>query len=231
MKKILTTILALSFAISLTACNSVQENGNDVSTDLLSPYSSTLHDPSTEIGLPTTSDETISKSDIETVKSNYSSEDRSVYDAQIVDLNFDGKAELLVLTQQANPKVLEVWAKSNGKMNYVCSFGAGKVDFIDTISLKEGKINGEKVYLFSFAYDEGNNMIADEVLSAIIKTTDGYDVEHLLSRGTISYPDIAEPFTKEFYRKGWSKRDIGLEQDYGDISEEEYDRLYKEYTG
>ncbi len=98
------------------------------------------------------------------------------------------------------------------------------------LSLKEGRVSGEKVYLFSFVYDEGNNMKADEVLSAIRKTTNGYDVEHLLSRGTITYPDIAEPFIKNFYRKGWSKRDIWLDQDYGDISKEEYDRLYKEYT-
>ena len=74
-------------------------------------------------------------------------------------------------------------------------------------------------------------MKADEVLSMIGKTADGYEVEHLLSRGTITYPDIAEPFTKAFYRKGWSKYDIGLEQDYGDITEEEYNGLYKEYTG
>ena len=121
--------------------------------------------------------------------------------------------------------------QEDGKMNPVYSFGAGKVNFIDEISLKEAEINGEKVYLFSFAYDEGNNMKADEVLSMIGKTADGYEVEHLLSRGTITYPDIAEPFTKAFYRKGWSKYDIGLEQDYGDITEEEYNGLYKEYTG
>ncbi len=231
MKKFLTAILAVSFAVSLAACNSVQENGDDVKTDSSSSYSSTIHDSPADIHSLATSNETISEDDIETVKRNYSSEDRRVYDAQIIDLNFDGKSELLVLTQQANPKVLEVWEKSGGKMNCVCSFGAGKVNFIDVISFKEGKVNDEKVYLFSFAYDEGNDMKADEVLSAVRKTADGYDVEHLLSRGTITYPDIAEPFTKEFYRKGWSKRDIGLDQDYDDISKEEYDRLRKEYTG
>lgn len=229
--KFLTSILAFSFAISLVACSSVQENGVDAKTDLSSSYASTIPDSSADNHSPTMSNETISEDDMEAVKRNYSSENRRVYDEQIIDLNFDGKSELLVLTQQANPKVLEVWEKSGGKMNCVCSFGAGKVNFIDVISFKEGKVNGEKVYLFSFTYDEGNNMKADEVLSAVRKTGDGYDVEHLLSRGTITYPDIADPFTKEFYRKGWNKRDIGLDQNYDDISKEEYDKLHKEYTG
>ena len=74
-------------------------------------------------------------------------------------------------------------------------------------------------------------MKADEVLTVLRKTSDGFEVEHLLSRGTITYPDIAEPFTKEFYRKGWNKGDIGMDQDYGDITKEEYDALYEEYTG
>lgn len=176
------------------------------------------------------SDETVSESDVEAVKETYAAEDRTVYDAKIIDLDFNGTDELLVLTQQANPKAFEVWEKKDGKMNSACSFGAGKVDFIDEISLKEAEINGEKVLLFSFAYDEGNNMKADEVLSVIKKNGDGYEVEHLLSRGTINYPDLAEPFIKEFYRKGWGKRDIGLERDYGDISKEEYESLYAEYT-
>ncbi len=232
MKKYFSIIILIALvSASLTSCSDVHGDGNDTNTNSSPTYSSAYSDLSTEISSPLLSDEIISENDIEAVKNEYGSEGKTVYDAKIIDLDFDGKDKLLVLTQQANPKVFEVWEKSGGKMNSVYSFGAGKVDFIDTISLKEGKFNGEKVHLFTFTYDEGNNMKADEVLSAVIKTTDGYDVEHLLSRGTISYPDIAEPFTKEFYRKGWSKRDIGLEQDYGDISEEEYDRLYKEYTG
>ncbi len=176
------------------------------------------------------SDNTISEDDVETVRKNYG-EDRPVYDTKIIDLDFDGKDELLVLTTQANPKVFEVWEKNTDAMNLVCTFGAGKVNWIDEISLKQGEIGGEKAYLFSFAYNDENSMKADEVLSVIKKTADGYEVEHLLSHGTIAYPNIAEPVTKEFYRKGWSKYDIGMDKDYGEISKEEYEKLYKEYTG
>lgn len=218
-------ILTALITVSLTACSDVYEDGNDINTN-----SSAYSDLSTEISSPFLSNEVISENDIETVKRTYDSEGRTVYDAKILDLNFDGKDELLVLTQQANPKVFEIWEKSGEKMNFVYSFGAGKVNFINKISLIKSEVNGEKMYLFSFVYDEDNSMKADEVLSAIKKTSDGYDVEYLLSHGTITYSDIAEPFTKDFYRKGWSKYDIGLDKDFGDITQEEYDKLYKEYT-
>lgn len=231
MKKIFAIItLTAMIAASITACSANQENSDNADAGLLQSNSSYFFSSSIESGSPVLSDETISENDIETVKKTYSAEGRTVYDTKIIDLAHNGTNELLVLTQQANPKAFEVWEKKGGKMNLVYSFGAGQVDFIDKISLKEAEVNSEKVYLFSFAYDEGNNMKADEVLSMIRKTADGYEVEHLLSRGTITYPDIAEPFTKEFYRKGWSKGDIGLDQDYGDITKEEYDSLYNEYT-
>ncbi len=176
------------------------------------------------------SDSTISDDDVETVRKSYG-EDRPVIDMKLIDLDFDGEEELLVLTTQANPRVFEVWEKNSGKMELACSFGAGKLNWIDKISLKQGEIDGEMVHLFSFSMSGENNMTADEVLSVVKKTADGYEVEHLLSRGKITYPDIEEPFSKEFYRKGWNKSDIGMDKDYGDISKEEYEKLYKEYTG
>lgn len=194
---------------------------------------------STESGAVILSDKTVTESDVEAVIKNYNDNGKSVldpsitgaevYDTELVDLDFDGRDELLVLVGQANYKAFEVWKKS-GEMRLVNSFGAGKVNFIDKISLKKAEIDGEKLYLFSFAYDEGNNMKADEVLSAIRKTADGYEVEYLLSRGTISYPDISDPVIMAFYRKGWSKYDIGLGKDHGDISKEEYNALYEQYT-
>ncbi len=232
MKKIFSIIIpTVLITILTTACSSIQKGGENTSTEPSLSYSSISPYSSPESDSLLLSDETIYEADIETIKNNYNSEDIPVYDVKIIDLNFDGKDELLVLTGRANPKIFEVWKKSDGKMNLEYSFGAGKVDFIDKISLKKVEINDESVYLFSFSYDGDNNMKADEVLSVIRKTEDGYEVEHLLSRGTITYPDIAEPFTKEFYRKGWSKYDIGWEQDFADITKEEYNSLYEEYTG
>ncbi len=175
-------------------------------------------------------DNTISENDVKTVIDSYP-EDRPVHDAQLIDLDFDGDEELLVLVSWANPNVFEVWEKNSGKMELTCRFGAGKLNWIDKISLEKGVIDGERVYLFSFSMSGENSMTADEVLSVVKKTADGYEVEHLLSRGRIDYAGIPEPFTKEFYRKGWSKYDIGMDADYGDITKEEYIEMYKNYTG
>lgn len=223
-------ILAALITASLTACSDVQENGNDTNTNSSQTNSSAYSDSSAEISSLLLSDDVISENDIETVKETYNSEYETVYDTKIIDLDFDGKNELLVLVGKVNTREFDVWKKSNDGMIRESSFGTGKVNFIEEILLKEAEINGEKVYLFSFAYDGESIMKADEVLSEIKKTADGYEVEHLLSRGTITYSDVAEPFTKEFYRKGWSKYDVGL-TDYGDITEEEYNSLYEEYTG
>ncbi len=224
MKKIYSAILTVLIAASLAGCSQSKEDPGDTSTDPASAIP--ISDPDT----PETNQPSISENDVETVISSYG-EDRPVIDTKIIDLDLDGEDELLVLTTQANPKVFELWEKNGEKMELACSFGAGKLNWIDKIELKQGDLDGEKAYMFSFSMSGESNMTADEVLSVVKKTADGYEVEHLLSRGKITYPDVAEPFTKEFYRKGWNKSDIGMDKDYGDISKEEYEKLYKEYTG
>lgn len=227
MKKIYSAILTVLIAASLAGCSNSREISGGTSTDPTTPIS----DPDTPAtNQPAVSDDTVSENDVETVRKSYP-EDRPVYDTKLIDLDFDGKDELLVLTTQANPKVFELWEKNGGTMELANSFGAGKLNWIDKIELKQGDLDGEKAYMFSFSMSGESNMTADEVLSVVKKTADGYEVEHLLSRGKITYPDIAEPFTKEFYRKGWNRSDIGMDKDYGDISKEEYEKLYKEYTG
>ncbi|MCM1166936.1 MAG: hypothetical protein NC299_04735 [Lachnospiraceae bacterium] len=232
MKKFTAIICITAMLAALVGCSTENApNGVSAPKSTSSYIFDDAESPSPQSAEPSIPDDGISEKDVETVKATYADEERSVFDARVVDLDFDGTEELLVLTHRANPKAFELWEKDGGKMTFKCFFGMGMLNHIDKIDLKEGKINGERAHLFSFAYDEGSNMKADEVLSAIKKTADGYEVEHLLSRGTISYPDIAEPFTKEFYRRGWNKGDIGMDADYGDISAEEYDKLYGEYTG
>lgn len=230
MKKFYSIFLTALIAASLAGCGETPENSGDTSTNSSSTNSIVDSDLSAANNSSVISDNTILEDDVEAVRKSYP-EDRPVIDTKIIDLDFDGEDELLVLTTQANPKVLELWEKTGGKMELACSFGAGKLNWIDKIALTQGKIDGEKAYLFSFSMSGENSMTADEVLSVVKKTADGYEVEHLLSRGKIDYTGIPEPFTKEFYRKGWNKSDIGMDKDYGDITKEEYERLYKEYTG
>ncbi len=228
MKKFYSIILTALIAASLAGCSNSQENSGDTSTDPAIPISDPDL-PGTNLP-PAVSDDTVSENDVKTVIDSYP-EDRPVRDAQLIDLDFDGEEELLVLAAWANPNVFEVWEKNSGKMELACRFGAGKLNWIDKIALTQGELDGEKAYMFSFSMSGESNMTADEVLSVVKKTADGYEVEHLLSRGRIDYTGIPEPFTKEFYRKGWNRGDIGMDKDYGDITKEEYDKLYKEYTG
>jgi len=230
MKKIFwLIILTILIAASLTACSVVQESSDNTCENSDFTNSIVDPDPSATNSLSVISDDIISEYDIEAIRKNYN-EDKPIIDTRLIDLDFDGEEELLVLTTWARPHVFEVWEKNNGEMELTCRFGAGKLDWIDKISLEQGEIDGKKVYLFSFSMSSGI-MTADEVLSVVRETADGYEVEHLLSRGRIDYFDIPEPFIKEFYRKGWSRGDIGMDADYGDITKEEYERLYKEYTG
>ena len=68
-----------------------------------------------------------------------------------------------------------------------------------------------------------------DVLAAIKRISDSYEIEYLLSFGTLTYANIPEPFTKEFYRIGWNKTDIAMDGDYNDISREEFLKLYEKY--
>lgn len=219
MKKAFSVVLAAVIAATFTACGSDKGNSsgeNQSSSSINESTSAVLNGD-------------IEQNDIENVKKTYSDTESTVYDTKKIDLDVDGKDELLVLASYGNNRQFSVWEKNGGEMNKACDFGAGMVKWIDKISLDEAEIDGEKVFLFSFKFSGENSMTAD-VLSEIRKTADGYEVNHLLSHGTIEY-NTAEPATKEFFRKGWSKYDIALDGDFGDISKEEYERLYKEYIG
>jgi len=220
MKRIFYVVLAALIAASFTACESA-----DVNSSAESSSASSVSESESAV-----LNEDIDQNDVENVKKTYSDREETVYDTKIIDLDGNGKNELLVLASYGNNRQFSVWEKNSGVMNKTCDFGAGKVKWIDKISLNETEIYGEKVFLFSFKFSGENSMTAD-VLSEIKKTADGFDVEHLLSHGTITYSDVSEPFTKEFYRKGWSKYDIGMDGDFGDISKNEFETLYKMYTG
>lgn len=220
MKRIFYVVLAALIAASFTAC------GNDKGNSSAEGSSASSVSESDSAVL----NEDIDQNDVENTKKTYSDREEKVYDTKIIDLDADGKNELLVLASIGNNRQFSLWEKNGGAMNKTCDFGAGKVKRIDKISLNEAEIYGEKVFLFSFKFSGENSMTAD-VLSEIKKTADSFEVEHLLSHGTITYSDVSEPFTKEFYRKGWSKYDIGMDGDFGDISKDEFEMLYKMYTG
>ena len=153
--------------------------------------------------------------------------DFTAVDSDIYDIDFDGSDEVLVLADVPF-RAICVFEKENGKMVQTDTFGMGSLSGVETLKLHTYSDDDEKYPFFIFHYDNGGAMKCDVV--AAIKPADGsYTVEYLLSFGTLTYTDIPEPFTKEFYRIGWNKTDIAMDGDYNDISKEEFLELYAKY--
>ena len=153
----------------------------------------------------------------------------TVLDTAVVDLNFDGTDELLVLSSWGRNEI-HVFQKSEKAIEKLGVFGMGKLNYISELNLYPCNTDDEKFYCFEFHYDNGGVMKANVI--AAIKENDEklYDVEYLLSWGSLTYSDIAEPITKEFYRIGWNATDISWDIDYNDISKSDFEILYDKYS-
>ena len=154
--------------------------------------------------------------------------DFTAVDSDIYDIDFDGIDEVLVLADVPF-RAICVFKKENGKMVQTDTFGMGSLSYVETLKLHTYSDDDERYPFFIFHYDNGGAMKCD-VVAAIKPADDSYNVEYLLSFGTLTYADIPEPFTKEFYRIGWNKTDIAMDGDYNDISKEEFLELYAKYT-
>ncbi len=152
-----------------------------------------------------------------------------VLDTQFCDLDFDGQEELLLLSSWGKNEA-HVFEKENGVLTESAVFGMGKLNYISELGLIPRSAAGESYHYFTFSFDNGGVMSA-EVLAAVYSRESGYEVEYLLSYGLLDYSDIPEPFSQEFYRKGWSKDDIAMDTDYDDITREQFVQLYEQYTG
>lgn len=154
----------------------------------------------------------------------------TVLDTMVADLNFDGEDELLILSSWGKNEI-HLFHKVEGEINEVSVFGMGMLNYISKLDLFPCEEQGNQFYCFEFHYDNGGVMTAD-VIAAIKESGDNkFEVEYLLSRGKLTFSDIAEPVTKDFYRIGWNPYEIELNGKYNDISESEYQELYNKLLG
>lgn len=172
--------------------------------------------------------ENITENDIQLACEEIENKGLSILDTKLLDLNFDGTDELLILTSWGRNEIY-VFSKSSGEMYEESSFGMGKLDYVSSLELYPYTADNEEYYCFSFHFDNGGVMSCD-VLAAIKCDETRYSVEYLLSWGTLDYSDLPEPIVKEFYREGWNQTDIALDADYNDLSREEFMALYEKYT-
>jgi len=168
----------------------------------------------------------ITKQDIESCKKTLEKDGISVLDTVLCDLDFDDRDEILLLSSFGGNQI-HVFEKNDGELSEDSVFGMGMLNYIEKLELYPYSDDEESYHYFSFHFDNGGVMAAD-VLTAI-RPQDGYAVEYLLSHGTLSYSDISEPFSEEFYRKGWNKDDIAIGEDDFDLTRAEYEKLYEKY--
>ena len=228
---IILTITLFSL-IMLSACNNTSQNEDDVIPTISSTATTSdivTSDNSTGISLTDdsvpaeiTDDDVNDCLDIIDKNSDFTAIDSDIYD-----IDLDGSDEVLVLADVPF-RAICVFKKENGEMVQTDSIGMGALNDVKSLKLHTYSNDGEEYPYFIFHYDNGGVMKCD-VLAAIKRVNDSYDIEYLLSFGTLNYTDIPEPFTKEFYRIGWNKTDVAMDGDYNDISKEEFLKIYEKY--
>ena len=229
-------ILTLTFCslIMLSSCNKTNNNENAViptnssttttTSDTITSDNSNEKSPTADDSVPAEiiNDDVNDCLDIIDKNSDFTAIDSDIYD-----IDSDGSDEVLVLADVPF-RAICVFKKENGKMVQTDTIGMGALGDVESLKLYTYSNDGEEYPYFIFHFDNGGVMKCD-VLAAIKRVNDSYDIEYLLSFGTLNYTDIPEPFTKEFYRIGWNKTDVAMDGDYNDISKEEFLKLYEKY--
>lgn len=153
-----------------------------------------------------------------------SDEDRS-YDTGTMDIDGDGKAELLVNIFDTD---IYVFDKNGGEIQYSGSFERIEgLDTVDEIHMYNGD-DGKYAYFFSLQYSKNVNANA-QVVTAIKYDGENYYVEPLLACGTMHGTGSDDRF-KRFWQKGWSGENLSLDEPVeNEISEEEFRALWAKY--
>lgn len=217
--------MIILFFIMLSACDRTNQNESSTATtpDIITSDNSTGKSPTDDsVPVGITDDDVNVCLNIIGENSDFTAIDSDIYD-----VDFDGSDEVLVLADVPF-RAICVFKKENGEMVQTDSIGMGALADVESLKVHTYSNNGEEYPYFTFHFDNGGVMKCD-VLAAIKQVNGSYNIEYLLSFGTLDYTDIPEPFTKEFYRIGWNKTDVAMDGDYNDISKEEFLKIYEKY--
>lgn len=153
------------------------------------------------------------------------------WQSRVMDLNFDGANEVVLLTNAPNLGV-RVFSKTVDGMRETGVFAQDKdTGFLESLDdLYEYKDESGKRYWYYYFQFSGRNAMMAHVAAAVKYENKNYTVEYLLSYGQIRYEDAELP-TVNFYRHGWNYTDIGYGVDYNDVSNVEFYELWNKYPG
>lgn len=150
------------------------------------------------------------------------SEQYTVLDTAFIDFDFDGTDEYLLLTSNGtNTKQLHIYRENFCYWGEEYLLDGAEVGYMQGLDLT--RYDGELGACWIFRFREDNGAMDALVTAALTRDEKGKpQIEYLCSEGTITYSDIAQPYSVEFFRRGWGKNDIAMGVSYNDITEEEY---------
>lgn len=154
--------------------------------------------------------------------------DIDITESRIMDINFDGKDEIVVLANGGYG--VAVFTKNENGISQTGRFAQGATAGLTSLDmLYKFDKNGEKYWYYCYNYDNG--VFYDTyILDSVKFDGEGYFTESLFSFGTLYYSDLETPIKMKFYRKGWDKTDIGLGGEHdNDIPREEFKTLWEQY--
>ncbi len=155
-------------------------------------------------------------------------EGMTVRATQQLDIDWDNDKEQVFLVDAGGTNRLYIYENKGGLLHRD-SFVTSGMRFVgEDFVLKP--YSGQNGNFWYYEFDYSGNAMTAHVYARIEKNYNGYEGVYLYSSGTISYTDIASPFTTEFWRRGWDYNDIAIGVDYGDVSEERYAELIRDLT-
>lgn len=167
-----------------------------------------------------------SNNDIAEAIQKVSDDNTIVLDTAVIDLDYDGTDELLVLSSWGKNEI-HLFCKSGDQIIEKYAFGMGMLNYIDKLEFIPCFDKENQIYCFEFHYDNGGVMTADVVAGIMKNENSGeFEIHYLLSKGILNYSNLEHQTKKEFYRIGWNQFDVALDKDYNDISKEKYMELY-----
>ncbi|MBQ8172029.1 MAG: hypothetical protein IJZ95_08580 [Oscillospiraceae bacterium] len=166
------------------------------------------------------------KGEWERITEELEAEGMTVRTAQQLDIDWDNDQEYVFLVDAGGSNRLYIYENKGGLLRQESFITSGMRFVGDDFVLKP--YSGMYGNFWYYEFDYSGNAMTAHVYARIEKNYNGYEGVYLYSNGTISYTDIAVPFTTEFWRKGWDYNDVAIGVDYGDISKAEYEALIKD---
>ncbi|MCH5205416.1 MAG: hypothetical protein J1F09_00595 [Oscillospiraceae bacterium] len=153
---------------------------------------------------------------------------------RIMDINFDGIDEIVMLTKAPSVGV-HVFSRTVDGMRETGVFAQDEnrsyLESLDDLYEYKDE-NGKRYWYYGFRYQDYDSEIKMDANVAAAVKFDGkkYYIEHLLSHGLLMY-NTPQRLNINFYRIGWNSDEREFGVDYNDVPNVEFYELWHKYPG